>query len=129
LLAIYGSAFRKKFKSKISNSNVLHLEASTSNSVPAISTAGGSLEHPPNFNLPIPPPGRDGDLIAFGNTVVVMIDSYHGEEYRIIDMTTPITEHTKEEMPLYYYYSKHGIKIIHWWAAVMGCESRKSNVE
>jgi|SaaInl74LU_5_DNA_1037368.scaffolds.fasta_scaffold16525_2 hypothetical protein len=90
---------------------------------------GDRSNYPPNFNLPIPPPGRDGDLIAFGNTVVVMIDSYHGEEYRIIDMTTPITEHTKEEMPLYYYYSKHGIKIIHWWAAVMGCESRKSNVE
>eukprot|EP00984_Skeletonema_dohrnii_P032075 scaffold25492_cov80-Skeletonema_dohrnii-CCMP3373.AAC.2 len=66
--------------------------------------------------------GCDSDLIAFGNKIVVMIDNYHQEKYRIIDMTKPITEYTKDELPLYYYYHKYGIKIIHWWAATMGCD-------
>ena len=69
--------------------------------------------------------GRDGDLIAYGHDVVVMVDSYVKEEYRIIDMNTPVTEQTKDELPLYYYYKKYGIKIIHWWAAVMGCDISK----
>jgi len=38
----------------------------------------------------------DSDLIAFGNKIVVMIDNYHQEKYRIIDMTKPITEYTKD---------------------------------
>jgi len=66
--------------------------------------------------------GCDGDLIAFGNKIVVMMDNYHQEKYRIIDMTKPITEYTKDELPLYYYYCKYGIRVIHWWAAAMGCD-------
>ena len=66
--------------------------------------------------------GRDSDLIGYGHRLVVMIDSYHAEKFRIIDLTVPVDECTKDELPLYYYYNKYGCRVIHWWAAVMGCD-------
>lgn len=66
--------------------------------------------------------GRDSDLIGYGHRLVVMIDSYHAEKFRIIDLTAPVDECTKDELPLYYYYNKYGCRVIHWWAAVMGCD-------
>mmetsp|Transcript_9285 Transcript_9285/g.13933 ORF Transcript_9285/g.13933 Transcript_9285/m.13933 type:complete len:185 (+) Transcript_9285:1-555(+) len=68
---------------------------------------------------------RDSDLIAYGHQVVVIVDSYIKEQFRVIDMNTPITPQTKDDLPLYYYYKKYGIKVIHWWAAVMGCDITK----
>lgn len=70
---------------------------------------------------------RDGDIVAYDNPITVIVDSYPKEEYRVIDMTAPITPKTKEELPLYYYYKKHGIKIIHYWAATMGCDVSKDS--
>ena len=37
-------------------------------------------------------------------------------------MNTPVTDQIKKDYPLYAYYHKYGIKIIHWWAAVCGCD-------
>ncbi|KAL7453440.1 hypothetical protein ACHAWC_006850 [Mediolabrus comicus] len=50
--------------------------------------------------------GCDSDLIGYGHRFVVVIDSYHGEKFRIIDLTVPVDEYTKDELPLYYYYNK-----------------------
>jgi len=65
---------------------------------------------------------RDTDLLAYGNTNVVFIDSYFGENWRHVNMNTPVTNQIKKDFPLYAYYHKYGIKIIHWWAAVRGCD-------
>ena len=63
---------------------------------------------------------RDSDLIAYGCKIVVMIDNYAREEFRIIRMDTIISPDVKDNFKLYVAYQKFGIKIIHWWAAVMG---------
>ncbi|KAL7541138.1 hypothetical protein ACHAWF_006863, partial [Thalassiosira exigua] len=65
---------------------------------------------------------RDGDLIAYGHKQVVIVDSYVAEEYRVIDMETPVEGEMKETLPLYFYYHRYGLRVIHWWAAVMGCD-------
>ena len=28
----------------------------------------------------------------------------------------------EEELPVYFYYHRFGLRIIHWWAAIMGCD-------
>jgi len=68
---------------------------------------------------------NDSDELALGNKKVV-VDNFNQETYRYIDMTVPITDKTMEEHPLYYYYHKYGIKIIHWWAATLGCDISES---
>ena len=40
----------------------------------------------------------------------------------MFDMTVPVTDEIKDKYPLYCYYHKHGLKNLHWWAAVMGCD-------
>jgi hypothetical protein len=65
---------------------------------------------------------RDSDLIAYGLPFVVIVDDYAKEEFRVIDMTIPLSLEIKEKYPLYWYYKKYGIRVIHWWAAVLGCD-------
>ena len=65
---------------------------------------------------------RDSDLLAYGNKKVIIMDSYFKQEARVFDMTVPVTEEIEEQYPLYAYLHKYGIVIIHWWAAVMGCD-------
>jgi len=65
---------------------------------------------------------RDSDLIAYGHKRIIMIDDYRKEEYRVINMDTALTDEVAQQFPLYSFYKKYGIKIIHWWAAVMGCD-------
>ncbi|KAL7537783.1 hypothetical protein ACHAXR_008074 [Thalassiosira sp. AJA248-18] len=63
---------------------------------------------------------RDSDLIAYGNKRTVIVDSYAHEKFRFIDMNTPLTDEVTANCPLYAYYCKCGLRIIHWWGAVMG---------
>ena len=65
---------------------------------------------------------RDADELAYGCDYVVFVDSFAKEEYRVVDMNTPVTDSMKDERPLYYRYHQHGIKVIHFWAAIMGCD-------
>lgn len=65
---------------------------------------------------------RDSDLIAYGNEQVLIVDSYKGQKWRFIDMTIPLSDDLKEKFPLFAYYKRWGLRIIHWWAAVMGCD-------
>ena len=64
----------------------------------------------------------DLDLIAFGNLMVVIVDVWPREQYRPIDMCTPVTKEMKGKLPLYYYFHKYGWCVIHWWAAALGCD-------
>ena len=68
---------------------------------------------------------RDSDILAYGNLRVLLIDSYGKEEYRFIDMRTPLTEDVIEKYPLYYHYTRHGPRVLYFWAAVMGCDFTK----
>eukprot|EP00573_Skeletonema_grethae_P007592 CAMPEP_0201711044 /NCGR_PEP_ID=MMETSP0578-20130828/58939_1 /ASSEMBLY_ACC=CAM_ASM_000663 /TAXON_ID=267565 /ORGANISM="Skeletonema grethea, Strain CCMP 1804" /LENGTH=253 /DNA_ID=CAMNT_0048200093 /DNA_START=2547 /DNA_END=3308 /DNA_ORIENTATION=- len=70
---------------------------------------------------------RDSDGVAYGHKYVVIVDSWSKEEYRVIDMTTPVTEDIAKNYPLYAAYKRYGIKIIHWWAATMGCDISKDD--
>ena len=65
---------------------------------------------------------RDSDDIAFGNFAVVIVDSWPKEQYRLVDLRTPIAEGMKDTLPVYYYFHLYGWKVIHWFAAVMGCD-------
>lgn len=65
---------------------------------------------------------RDSDLLAYRNDLVVIGDSYSKETYRVIDLKRKLTDDVKAKYPLYGHYVKHGRKIIHWWAAVRGCD-------
>ena len=40
----------------------------------------------------------------------------------MIDMDTAVTERMKSSLPLFYYYRRYGLTVIHWWAAIMGCD-------
>lgn len=64
----------------------------------------------------------DSDLIAYGNKIVVVVKSWFQETYRYFDMRLPVTEEVKQNHPLYNYYHSYGVEVIHWWAAVMGCD-------
>ena len=65
---------------------------------------------------------RDSDDIAFGNFTVVIVDSWPKEQYRLINLRTPLAEGMKDTLPMYYYFHLYGWKVIHWFAAVMGCD-------
>lgn len=65
---------------------------------------------------------RDSDEVAYGNEFVVIVDSYAKEEYRIIDLSTHLTDEVMERYPLYYFYRKFGFVVFHYWAACMGCD-------
>ena len=65
---------------------------------------------------------RDSDLLAYNNHLVVIVDSYSKETYRVIDLCRELTEEVKGKYPLYAHYVRHGRKVIHWWAAVRGCD-------
>ena len=65
---------------------------------------------------------RDSDLVAYSHKLVFIIDSYGEELWRMIDMRIDVSSEIAENFPLYAYYCKYGIRVIHWWAAVMGCD-------
>ncbi|KAL7554211.1 hypothetical protein ACHAWF_017633 [Thalassiosira exigua] len=65
---------------------------------------------------------RDSDELGYGNKKVVFVDTWPREEFRVVDLSVPITEAMEEELPVYWYYRQFGIRVIHWWAAVMGCD-------
>ena len=66
--------------------------------------------------------GRDSDHIAYGINKVYVIDNWGREEVRVIDMETPLTDEVKEQYPLYAYIKKYGLRVVHFWAAVNGCD-------
>lgn len=68
---------------------------------------------------------RDSDELAYELPKVVIVDSYFKEMYRYFDMTLPVTDEIKKKYPLYHYRHRYGVKIFHWWAAVMGCDITK----
>ena len=70
---------------------------------------------------------RDLDQTAYGNRTVVIVDSWIKEEYRVIDMDTPINDRTRARFPLFIYFCRYGLNIIHWFAAVVGCDISKSS--
>ena len=70
---------------------------------------------------------RDSDEIAYGNRIVVIVDSWPKEEYRVIDMDAPVDERTRARLPLFFYFNMYGLKIIHWFAAVVGCDISESS--
>ena len=65
---------------------------------------------------------RDSDDIAFGNFTVVIVDSWPKEQYRLVDLRTPLAEGMKDTLPVYHYFHLYGWKVIHWFAAIMGCD-------
>ncbi|EJK67549.1 hypothetical protein THAOC_11399, partial [Thalassiosira oceanica] len=69
---------------------------------------------------------RDSDLAAYNNKIIYIIDSYFTETYRKIDLTVPDTPELRENYPLHGYYIDYGRVVIHWWAAVLGCDISKS---
>ena len=44
---------------------------------------------------------RDSDEIAYGNRTVAIVDSWPREEYRVIDITTPVNDQTRARLPLF----------------------------
>ena len=65
---------------------------------------------------------RDSDEIAYGNRYVVFIDNWHREQFRVVDLNVPATAEMETKLPLFWYYRRYGFRIIHWWAAIMGCD-------
>ena len=58
--------------------------------------------------------------------MVITVNSYFKENVRVFDTSVEGKNEMMEQYPLYTYFHKHGIKIIHWrWAAVMGCDISK----
>ena len=57
---------------------------------------------------------RDSDLIAYGNKLVVLVDNWAREEYRVVDLSIPATDEMKRTHPLYWYYHKYGGIIFRW---------------
>ena len=41
---------------------------------------------------------------------------------QLIDLRTPFAEGMKDTLPVYYYFNFYGWKVIHWFAAVRGCD-------
>ena len=58
---------------------------------------------------------------------IVVVDSWPKEEYQVIDMVTPVNDRTRSRLPLYFYFCRYGIKIIHWFAVVVGCDISESS--
>ena len=50
---------------------------------------------------------RDSDLIAYDNKIVVIVDSYIKETFRIINMNVTITDDIRRDYPLYVYYNRY----------------------
>jgi hypothetical protein len=71
---------------------------------------------------------RDSDEIAYGNRLVIFIDNWAKEEYRIVNLDVPVTDAMRTVLPIFYYYRWYGMRIIHWWAAVMGCDIFKKDL-
>lgn len=73
----------------------------------------------------------DGDAIAYGAPYVVLVDRFGSETFRTIDMSLPVTIDIQRKYPLYACTKRFGIKIIHWWAAVNGCDvsANKSGID
>ena len=61
------------------------------------------------------------DEVAYGNKVVVIVDDFAREKYRVINLDLAVFEKMKNSLPLFYYYHWYWLFIIHWWAAIMGC--------
>lgn len=46
----------------------------------------------------------DGDLIAYGNKKVFIINSYSNERFHFIDLDIPLTDELEQKYPLYAAY-------------------------
>jgi 5'-3' exonuclease len=64
----------------------------------------------------------DSDALAYGAEGVIIVDRFGSELFRHIDTTIPVTGEIERKYPLYASFKKYGIQILHWWAAVMGCD-------
>ena len=63
----------------------------------------------------------DLNEVAYGNKVVVIVDAWEQEKYRVINLDSAVLEKMKNSLLLFYYYHRYGLFIIHWRAAIMGC--------
>ena len=70
---------------------------------------------------------RDSDEIAYGHRTVVIVDSCPKEEYRVIEMDTPANDQTRACLPLLFNFRRYGLKILLWFAEVVGCDISESN--
>ena len=64
----------------------------------------------------------DSDEVGYGNKLVVIVDDWGRGKYRVIDLDTVVTERMRNSLLLFYYYHRYGLVVIHWWAAIMGCD-------
>ena len=53
------------------------------------------------------------DKVTYGNRLVVIVDSWLREEYHIIDLDSPVTEQTRNSLPLSYYFQRYDWKVFH----------------
>jgi len=65
---------------------------------------------------------RDGDLVAYDHKQIFIIDSWGNESFRLINMEEPLTDAIEKKYPLYAFYCRQGVRVLHWWAAVAGCD-------
>eukprot|EP00978_Attheya_sp_CCMP212_P014184 scaffold36080_cov41-Attheya_sp.AAC.1 len=66
---------------------------------------------------------RDGDLVAYDHNQIFIIDSWWGNEsFRLINMEEPLTDAIEMNYPLYAFYCRQGVRVLHWWMAVAGCD-------
>ena len=64
----------------------------------------------------------DSDEIAYGCRRVLAVDSYFREKCRDIDLTGEVTPEIATKFPVYAARHKFGLRIFHWFAAVVGCD-------
>ena len=65
---------------------------------------------------------NDGNLITYGCQRVAFVSSWAKELFRYVDMAAPLTDDIAEKFPLFALYHRFGLRVIHYWAAVMGCD-------
>ena len=70
----------------------------------------------------------DLNEVAYGNKVVVIVDNWAREKYRVINLDSAVLEKMKNSLLLFYYYHRYGLFIIHWRAAIMGCDISEKGV-
>ena len=43
----------------------------------------------------------------------------------MVDLDIPVTDKMQTTLPVFYYFRRYGMRIIHWWAAVLRCDISK----
>jgi hypothetical protein len=64
----------------------------------------------------------NSDKITYGNHYVVFINNWHRGQFCVVDLNILVTAGMESNLPLLWYYCCYGFCIIHWLAAIMGCD-------